>query len=157
MHYPITRCLTNIDLSRTTTTTTTTTMRPVLWSQTTTADDWTSDLSEWMTNLPQPLHCTPLNLLAIPGSHDSGAYTFDPRLPIAPDESAIIRRFANIINIMPLSKYQVESITLKNCGNFLYIGKFVIFPQFRFTKNGCKWPKIYFKKKFLRILFLYIK
>ena len=122
-----------------------------------TADDWTSGLSEWMTNLPEPLHCTPINLLAIPGSHDSGAYTFDPRLPIAPDESAIIRRFANFINIMTLSKFQVDCITLTNFGNFLHVGKLVIFAQFQFTKNGCKWPKMDLFEKYLRILCFYTK
>ena len=42
------------------------------------------DLSEWMTNLPDELKDVPLNQLAIPGSHDSGAFWLNPDLPIAP-------------------------------------------------------------------------
>merc|ERR1712226_1233509 len=48
------------------------------------------DLTEWMTNLPNTLHDVPLNQLAIPGSHDSGAYWLNTDLPIAPDEPRLI-------------------------------------------------------------------
>ena len=77
-----------------------------------------------------------------------------------PSRSWISMKFSgnlSFINIMTLSKFQVGSITQTNFGNFLYIGTFVIFAPFQFTKNGCKPPKMDFFEKFLRILFLYIK
>ena len=43
-----------------------------------------SDLSEWMTNLPDYVADQPINNLAIPGSHDSGAYWIDPSTPLCP-------------------------------------------------------------------------
>ena len=44
----------------------------------------TEDNSQWMTNLPVTLTTKPLNQLAIPGSHDSGAYYLDPKSPVCP-------------------------------------------------------------------------
>lgn len=44
----------------------------------------TTDYSQWMTDLPEPLTKIPINKLAIPGSHDSGAFYLDPSTPIAP-------------------------------------------------------------------------
>jgi len=38
----------------------------------------------WMTNLPERLTKIPINKLAIPGSHNSGAYELDPTTPISP-------------------------------------------------------------------------
>ena len=43
-----------------------------------------NDYSQWMTNLPVTLTTIPLNQLAIPGSHDSGAYYLDPKSPVCP-------------------------------------------------------------------------
>ena len=43
-----------------------------------------NDYSQWMTNLPVVLTTKPLNQLAIPGSHDSGAYYLDPKSPVCP-------------------------------------------------------------------------
>ena len=43
-----------------------------------------SNLSEWMTNLPDYATDKPILNLAIPGSHDSGAYWIDPSTPVAP-------------------------------------------------------------------------
>ncbi|XP_050410374.2 PI-PLC X domain-containing protein 3-like [Patella vulgata] len=40
---------------------------------------------DWMSNLPEHLHETPLNQLAIPGCHDSGAYEFDRNEGLFPD------------------------------------------------------------------------
>ena len=48
----------------------------------------------------------------------------------------------SFINIMILSKFQVDCITLTNFGNFLNIGKFAISAKFQLTKNGCNSPKI---------------
>ena len=42
------------------------------------------DYSDWMSNLPVELQKKPINELAIPGSHDSGAYWLDPDTPISP-------------------------------------------------------------------------
>ena len=42
------------------------------------------DYSQWMTNLPVVLAKNPINQLAIPGSHDSGAYYLDPKSPVCP-------------------------------------------------------------------------
>lgn len=47
-------------------------------------DTVAEDLSQWMTNLPEPLTNIPINNLAIPGSHNSGSYYLDPSTPIAP-------------------------------------------------------------------------
>ena len=41
------------------------------------------NLSDWMGNLPKKLTMLPLTQLAIPGTHDSGAYDLDVSLPIA--------------------------------------------------------------------------
>ena len=43
----------------------------------------TLNLSDWMGNLPKKLTMLPLTQLAIPGTHDSGAYDLDVSLPIA--------------------------------------------------------------------------
>ena len=43
-----------------------------------------NDYSQWMTNLPVALTTIPLNQLAIPGSHDSGAYYLDPKSQVCP-------------------------------------------------------------------------
>ncbi|XP_066930650.1 PI-PLC X domain-containing protein 2-like [Clytia hemisphaerica] len=51
----------------------------------------TSNNSQWMTNLPKELTMLPITRLAIPGSHDSGAYYLDPKSPICPDESSVIK------------------------------------------------------------------
>ena len=47
-------------------------------------EETNEDNSQWMTNLPVSLTTKPLNQLAIPGSHDSGAYYLDPSLPLSP-------------------------------------------------------------------------
>lgn len=57
----------------------------------------TIDLSQWMTNLPEPLTKIPLNKLAIPGSHDSGAYYLDPNTPVS---SGICFCFVNVPSLV---------------------------------------------------------
>lgn len=47
--------------------------------------DASSQLENWMGNLPEELQNVPLNHLAIPGSHDSCSYTISPQAEIAPD------------------------------------------------------------------------
>lgn len=49
----------------------------------------------WMADLPQETTRVPLCSLAIPGSHDSGAYWLDRAGGIAEDEPSIIRTLAN--------------------------------------------------------------
>ncbi|CAN7984745.1 unnamed protein product [Ixodes pacificus] len=44
-----------------------------------------SDLENWMANLPEQLHSVPLNYLTIPGSHNSCSYTISSQSEIAPD------------------------------------------------------------------------
>ena len=68
-----------------------------------------------------------------------------------PYRSQISMKFSgnhSFINIMTLSKFQVDCITLTYFGNFLYIGKFLMFAQFRCKKNGCTPPKMNFCEKF---------
>ena len=49
------------------------------------ADEPNIDMSEWMTNLSAHIvENVPINQLAIPGSHDSGAFWLDPTTPLAP-------------------------------------------------------------------------
>ena len=43
-----------------------------------------SDTATWMTNLPESVTSLPIRSLAIPGSHDSGAYQLDLTRPVAP-------------------------------------------------------------------------
>ncbi|KAH6927573.1 hypothetical protein HPB50_005690 [Hyalomma asiaticum] len=50
-----------------------------------TDEDVSSQMENWMGNLPEELHNVPLNHLAIPGSHDSCSYTISPQAEIAPD------------------------------------------------------------------------
>lgn len=47
-------------------------------------DDVSEDNSQWMANLPVALTTFPITQLAIPGSHDSGAYYLDSKSPISP-------------------------------------------------------------------------
>lgn len=50
-----------------------------------------SENTRWMTNLPKALTTIPTTQLAIPGSHDSGAYYLDLDTPVSPDESNFIK------------------------------------------------------------------
>ncbi|XP_060075650.1 PI-PLC X domain-containing protein 3-like [Ylistrum balloti] len=43
-------------------------------------------LADWMSHLPESCVQTPLNLLAIPGSHDSFSYSVTPAGDVGPDE-----------------------------------------------------------------------
>ena len=63
----------------------------------------------------------------------------------------------SFINIMILSKFQVDCITLSNFGNFLNIGKYEIFVKSWFTKNAGKPPKMTFFPKFFLNCVLDIK
>ncbi|XP_065056281.1 PI-PLC X domain-containing protein 3-like [Rhopilema esculentum] len=54
------------------------------------------DLENWMAQLPTNLQCVPVNKLAIPGSHDSGAFYLDKTSKIAPDESKAITTLVRI-------------------------------------------------------------
>ena len=50
------------------------------------------DMSQWMKNLPEQATQEPLNRLAIPGSHDSGAYWFNLTLPLSADQPKVLRQ-----------------------------------------------------------------
>ena len=43
-----------------------------------------SNPAEWMQHLPEYALNKPISFLAIPGSHDSGAYWLDPDTPLSP-------------------------------------------------------------------------
>ena len=45
-----------------------------------------TDYKRWMTDLPVKLTTLPINQLAIPGTHDSGAYYLDKNSPINPSK-----------------------------------------------------------------------
>ncbi|XP_066926141.1 PI-PLC X domain-containing protein 3-like [Clytia hemisphaerica] len=47
--------------------------------------------ARWMTNLDASFTTKPITKLAIPGSHDCGAYFLDASGPVCPDESGIIQ------------------------------------------------------------------
>ena len=49
------------------------------------------DLSRWMTNMDENLKDIPLMELAIPGSHNSGAYWMDETGPVASDASDYVK------------------------------------------------------------------
>lgn len=59
-------------------------------------EEQTIDLSNWMTNLHDDLTHVPVNQLAIPGSHDSGAFWLDPHSPVCPDEPSTIRNLVKV-------------------------------------------------------------
>ena len=63
----------------------------------------------------------------------------------------------SFINIMILSKFQVDCITLTNFGSFLNIGKQEIFGKSWYTKNAGKPPKMTFFPKFFLNCFLDIE
>lgn len=71
-----------------------------------------TDLSQWMTNLPIPLTKIPLNQLAIPGSHDSGAYYLDPDTPISPGQPAYIRRYGKILKSIIINWSLTQSYSI---------------------------------------------
>ena len=50
-------------------------------------EETNDDYSQWMTNLPVVLTTIPINQLAIPGSHDSGAYYLDLNSPVSPGKN----------------------------------------------------------------------
>ncbi|XP_065643940.1 PI-PLC X domain-containing protein 2 isoform X1 [Hydra vulgaris] len=59
-------------------------------------------MSTWMSDLPsQIVQKVPINQLAIPGSHDAGAFYLDRKSPICPDEPSAIKAlgkyFKNIV------------------------------------------------------------
>lgn len=57
-------------------------------------DEIEVDLSNWMAKLPTEMQKIPIRQLAIPGSHDSGAYFLDKNSPIAPDEGSTVQKLA---------------------------------------------------------------
>ena len=54
------------------------------------------DLANWMQNLPVHLHSIPVKQLALPGSHDSGAFYLDKNSNIAPGEGKTIKFLAKV-------------------------------------------------------------
>ena len=94
-------------------------------------------------------------LTKISGRTGSG---YEAKLWKVPSWSRILMKFSgnvSFINIMILSKFQVNCITLTNFGNFLNIGKFAISAKFQCTKNGCNSPKMHKIEFFLQILLCY--
>ncbi|CAH1160288.1 unnamed protein product [Phaedon cochleariae] len=67
-----------------------------------TKDDLSTDLENWMTNLPQQLRETPLIKLTIPGSHDSFTASITSSSDIAPDADDVLKKFEFL---GPLIKY----------------------------------------------------
>uniref|UniRef100_A0A1I8AUA7 PLCXc domain-containing protein n=1 Tax=Steinernema glaseri TaxID=37863 RepID=A0A1I8AUA7_9BILA len=55
------------------------------------------DGSNWMLALPCELRNAPLNTLSIPGSHNSGTYFLDARMPISADKSPLFQLFASAL------------------------------------------------------------
>ncbi|XP_046577041.1 PI-PLC X domain-containing protein 3-like [Haliotis rubra] len=55
---------------------------------------------DWMKNLPESLHTTPLNELAIPGSHDSFTFYLDKTSDVGPDTSQAIRDLVKVFGGM---------------------------------------------------------
>ncbi|GFR68267.1 PI-PLC X domain-containing protein 2 [Elysia marginata] len=47
--------------------------------------------ADWMANLPQSLQQLPLSKIAIPGSHDTGAYNLDVNGPVASDAPSFVK------------------------------------------------------------------
>jgi len=74
-----------------------------------------SDTSSWMTNLPENVTLLPIRTIAIPGSHDTGAYMLDVEKPVAPDESNIIQFFGKSLFAKRLIRRWslTQSMTLK--------------------------------------------
>ena len=58
--------------------------------------------ARWMSKLPSHLTKIPLNRLAIPGSHNSGAYSLDPTTPMSPG------RVEQLLPVLLLARFLVQ-------------------------------------------------
>lgn len=58
--------------------------------------DITSDMENWMSQLPPKLKNIPIVYLAIPGSHDSASCTITRSSAIAPDSGILVRRLGKL-------------------------------------------------------------
>ncbi|XP_066930790.1 PI-PLC X domain-containing protein 2-like [Clytia hemisphaerica] len=68
--------------------------------------------SRWMSNLPSHLTKISLNRLAIPGSHNSGAYSLNPTTPMSPDKSKLIKTFGNCNKQFVINWSLCQSMTI---------------------------------------------
>ena len=71
----------------------------------------TTDFSNWMERLPTHVQQLPLRQLAIPGSHDSGAFYLDKDSSLAPDEGSVIKNLVKVFGSCAKNVVHKWSIT----------------------------------------------
>ena len=70
-----------------------------------------------MSQLPASVKAKKLTEIVIPGSHDSGTYQLDKKLPVGHDEPEILQELGNNVVLGPLTKYIIHRWSTTQHGN----------------------------------------
>ena len=70
-----------------------------------------------MSQLPASVKAKKLTEIVIPGSHDSGTYQLDKKLPVGHDEAEILQELGNNPVLGPLTKYIIHRWSITQHGN----------------------------------------
>ncbi|XP_076868898.1 PI-PLC X domain-containing protein 2 [Brachyhypopomus gauderio] len=67
--------------------------------------------ADWMGSLCPVLTALPLKHLAVPGSHDSFSFWMDEQAPVAPDQTAVVKRLAAVFRLLAKKVMKKWSVT----------------------------------------------